>query len=56
MKRRADALRALWIGLIALYAVLVINSWISGVGTAVYVLFTMAVIAGEAALRRRLKT
>lgn len=54
-KRRADALRGLWIVLIAVYTVLVLTNSIAGFATLIYILFTIAVMAADQLLRRRLR-
>lgn len=53
MSRTVGALRALWLVLMAVLAVLMWNNLISGYGTVLYALVVLAVMVAELVLRRR---
>lgn len=53
MSRAVRALRALWLVLMVVLAVLMWNNLISGYGTVLYGLVVLAVVITEQVLRRR---
>jgi O-antigen ligase len=55
MRRTVNALRILWIVLIAILAVLILANAISGIATALYGVVVLAVMFAEIALRGKFR-
>lgn len=51
----ATTLRVIWIVMILIYTALVLTSSIAGLASMGFILLTMAVMAGETVLRKRLR-